>query len=170
MATGRSLHIGSNSVDPDHYDGWSGELSGCVNDALDLDAMAYSQGFVRRTLLNEHSQAPQPALSLDNEQRMPRITIRFRTSYPALKTHGSVFKFPYDPAEPPKYGSLEVAGGDGKTKRYQKGRYSYRFFYSGFDGVDSFVLEAVDGDEQVVGEREIKNVNKNHSRVLIFKV
>lgn len=53
MATGRSLHIGLNSLDADHYDGWEGELAGCVNDALDMDSVAYSQGFQRRMLLNE---------------------------------------------------------------------------------------------------------------------
>lgn len=33
MPKGYALHIGLNSVDPDHYDGWSGPLSGCHNDA-----------------------------------------------------------------------------------------------------------------------------------------
>lgn len=45
MPTGRSLHIGLNSVDPGHYADWSGPLSACVNDALDMDAVAQRCGF-----------------------------------------------------------------------------------------------------------------------------
>ena len=29
MASGRSLHIGLNSVDPKHYAGWDGQLRAC---------------------------------------------------------------------------------------------------------------------------------------------
>ncbi len=34
MATGLALTIGLNSVDPAHYDVWSGELNACEADAL----------------------------------------------------------------------------------------------------------------------------------------
>ena len=37
---GAALHIGLNHVDPDHYQGWDGELAGCQNDARDLQAIA----------------------------------------------------------------------------------------------------------------------------------
>jgi len=40
-----SLHIGLNGVDPDHYQGWDGQLSGCENDADDMEALAASRGF-----------------------------------------------------------------------------------------------------------------------------
>jgi hypothetical protein len=45
MPTGYSLHFGLNSVDPNHYDGWSGPLDGCENDANDMAAIARSQGY-----------------------------------------------------------------------------------------------------------------------------
>ncbi|MEJ2887708.1 caspase family protein [Actinomycetospora aeridis] len=45
MTRGMSLHIGVNRVDPDHYSGWTGELSGCENDADDMAAIATSRDF-----------------------------------------------------------------------------------------------------------------------------
>jgi hypothetical protein len=44
-ARGISLHIGLNAVDPSHYDGWSGHLSGCEPDAEDMSSLAESRGF-----------------------------------------------------------------------------------------------------------------------------
>ena len=37
---GMSLHIGVNSVNPDHYGGWSGPLNACEADAEDLMSLA----------------------------------------------------------------------------------------------------------------------------------
>jgi len=51
MATGISLHIGINRVDPDHYEGWDGELVACEADARDMAALAKKQGFTSSTLL-----------------------------------------------------------------------------------------------------------------------
>ncbi len=51
MATGISLHIGINSVDPDHYGGWDGALAACEADAKDMAALAKAQGFATSTLL-----------------------------------------------------------------------------------------------------------------------
>ena len=48
---GYALAIGLNSVDPGHYSGWSGELSGCEPDAIDMEAIAKSQGLKTETLL-----------------------------------------------------------------------------------------------------------------------
>jgi hypothetical protein len=45
MASGYALSIGLNSVDPDHYAGWSGDLIACEADARDMMAIADSQGF-----------------------------------------------------------------------------------------------------------------------------
>jgi len=45
MAQGISLHIGVNDVDPDHYNGWSGPLKACENDADDMHRLAVDQGF-----------------------------------------------------------------------------------------------------------------------------
>ena len=36
MAQGISLHIGLNSVDPGHYQGWDGKLNACEFDAKDM--------------------------------------------------------------------------------------------------------------------------------------
>ena len=51
MATGHSLHLGLNSVDPNHYDGWSGPLGGCENDANDMASIARSQGYASTKVL-----------------------------------------------------------------------------------------------------------------------
>jgi hypothetical protein len=48
---GFALAIGLNGVDPVHYAGWSGELSGCEPDALDMKKIASDQGFSVETLL-----------------------------------------------------------------------------------------------------------------------
>lgn len=45
MSRGISLHIGLNYVNPDAYDGWDGELAGCINDANDLERIASQQGY-----------------------------------------------------------------------------------------------------------------------------
>jgi hypothetical protein len=44
MKKGISLHIGLNSVDPNHYSGWNGKLSAAENDANDILLIATSQG------------------------------------------------------------------------------------------------------------------------------
>jgi hypothetical protein len=50
---GMSLHIGLNSVDPAHYNGWDGALTACEFDASDMEALAASCGFTqRKTLLS----------------------------------------------------------------------------------------------------------------------
>lgn len=45
MAIGRSIHIGLNHVDPSAYNGWDGALSGCINDANGMKAVADSVGY-----------------------------------------------------------------------------------------------------------------------------
>jgi hypothetical protein len=51
MPSGRSLHIGLNTVDPAHYDGWDGALNACEFDARDMEALAKSRRFRKRTVL-----------------------------------------------------------------------------------------------------------------------
>lgn len=51
MAKGYSLHLGLNSVDPAHYEGWSGKLKGCENDARDMQAVAKALGYCSTTVL-----------------------------------------------------------------------------------------------------------------------
>ncbi|HEY9037683.1 MAG TPA: D-Ala-D-Ala carboxypeptidase family metallohydrolase [Roseovarius sp.] len=42
---GLSLHVGLNTVDPDHYDGWDGQLTACEADAHAMHGIAVSEGF-----------------------------------------------------------------------------------------------------------------------------
>jgi hypothetical protein len=53
MPKGLSLHLGLNSVDPHHYQGWSGDLNACEADANDMQALAESRGFVPSKLLTK---------------------------------------------------------------------------------------------------------------------
>ncbi len=57
MAKGMSLHIGLNHVDPNHYQGWDGQLKGCEKDAKDMAAIARKQKFAASILLNEQATA-----------------------------------------------------------------------------------------------------------------
>jgi hypothetical protein len=52
-ATGRALHIGLNSVDPEHYGGWVGTLAGCEFDANDMQSLAEGKGFETTVLLTD---------------------------------------------------------------------------------------------------------------------
>ncbi|GAA0917389.1 caspase family protein [Streptomyces rhizosphaericus] len=45
MSIGLSVHIGLNQVDPEAYDGWSGELGACEQDAVDMAGLADAAGF-----------------------------------------------------------------------------------------------------------------------------
>lgn len=51
MAKAHALCIGLNSVDPKHYQGWSGDLVACEADAEDMIAIARDQKFSKTTLL-----------------------------------------------------------------------------------------------------------------------
>jgi metacaspase-1 len=53
MPTGHSIHIGLNHVDPDAYDGWDGALSGCINDATDLQRIAEKIGYDSTLLIDD---------------------------------------------------------------------------------------------------------------------
>jgi hypothetical protein len=57
MATGRSIHIGLNTVDPEHYDGWDGALTACEFDANDMQKIAESRGFQSTKLLTQEATA-----------------------------------------------------------------------------------------------------------------
>jgi hypothetical protein len=50
MPNGVALTIGLNSVDPRHYQGWSGNLNACEADAMDMAEIAKSQKFKVKTL------------------------------------------------------------------------------------------------------------------------
>ncbi|MEX0167857.1 caspase family protein [Streptomyces sp. LMG1-1-1.1] len=51
MATGLSVHVGLNRVDPARYEGWEGTLVACENDAHDMARLARAAGFETTTLL-----------------------------------------------------------------------------------------------------------------------
>ena len=55
MAKGISLNIGLNSVDPNHYGGWDGQLAGCENDANDMAKIARASNFDVKKLLTKSS-------------------------------------------------------------------------------------------------------------------
>lgn len=57
MATGISLHIGLNSVDPTHYQGWDGQLKACEADAKDMLTLATSRGFKGSLMLTKAATA-----------------------------------------------------------------------------------------------------------------
>jgi metacaspase-1 len=57
MATGRSIHIGLNTVDPAHYDGWDGALTACEFDANDMQKLAEGRGFQSTKLLTQEATA-----------------------------------------------------------------------------------------------------------------
>ncbi|MBL8529394.1 MAG: caspase family protein [Burkholderiales bacterium] len=55
MANARSIHVGLNYVDPDAYNGWNGELSGCINDARDMQAIADGLGYASLLLTDSEA-------------------------------------------------------------------------------------------------------------------
>lgn len=57
MARGISLHIGLNYIDPNAYDGWNGELFGCINDANAMQAIADSMGYRSSKLIDSQATA-----------------------------------------------------------------------------------------------------------------
>lgn len=57
MPKGLSLHIGLNFVDPEHYQGWDGELAACEFDAKDMAALAKKKGFKPTTLIRKEATA-----------------------------------------------------------------------------------------------------------------
>ncbi len=50
---GMSLHVGLNSVDPGHYDGWDGKLTACEADAHSMLALASGEGLAPDLLLTQ---------------------------------------------------------------------------------------------------------------------
>src|SRR5262249_17135188 len=53
MATGRSLHIGLNSVSGSAYGGWTGPLLACEADGNDMESLGRGQGFKTTKLLTK---------------------------------------------------------------------------------------------------------------------
>jgi len=57
MPQGLSIHIGLNSVDPNHYNGWSGKLQACEADAKDMARIASEKDFEGTTILTPKATA-----------------------------------------------------------------------------------------------------------------
>lgn len=57
MARGISIHVGLNTVDPDHYDGWDGALNACEFDANDMRSLAESKAFQSQMLITKDATA-----------------------------------------------------------------------------------------------------------------
>lgn len=55
MPKGVSLAVGLNSVDPNHYQGWSGDLVACEFDAQDMASIAKAMGFETQLLLTKQA-------------------------------------------------------------------------------------------------------------------
>lgn len=57
MPQGLSIHIGLNSVDPNHYNGWAGNLQACEADAKDMARIASDKDFEGTTILTAKATA-----------------------------------------------------------------------------------------------------------------
>lgn len=67
--TGRSLHIGLNSVDPQHYGGWEGALTACEFDANDMAEIATSLGYKSDILLTKDATRKAVAAAIEDAAR-----------------------------------------------------------------------------------------------------
>lgn len=69
MATGISINIGLNFVDPNRYGGWDGRLRGAEADARAMENLARKQGFESRLLLNEEATSDQVKGAIEGTAR-----------------------------------------------------------------------------------------------------
>jgi metacaspase-1 len=70
VSRGESLHVGLNSVDTGHYQGWDGKLVACEFDANDMASLAEGQGFHARTLLTQDATAEALISAIDDAAGM----------------------------------------------------------------------------------------------------
>lgn len=82
MAKGISLHLGLNAVDPRHYEGWSGELNACEEDARDMQAIATFRHFDKTTKL-----LTKDATRKNLEENLKKITAELTTGDLFLLTY-----------------------------------------------------------------------------------
>jgi metacaspase-1 len=74
MPKGYSLHIGLNSVNSHHYDGWTGALQACENDAEAMAAIAQKLNYAKITMLKT-KQATREAVKDTLETYASMLTI-----------------------------------------------------------------------------------------------
>jgi metacaspase-1 len=87
MAKGISLHIGLNTVDPNHYGGWDGQLSGCEYDANDMEEIAKASGFEVTKLLTKDATVKNVTKSISRSAQNLKSGDYFFLSYSG---HGGV--------------------------------------------------------------------------------
>ena len=83
--TARSLHIGLNSVNPDHYEGWSGPLAACEFDARDLRDLAEARGIKASVLLTRDATRSKTLAGFFRARlayKAMRLTLSESTLYP----------------------------------------------------------------------------------------
>jgi hypothetical protein len=69
MTKGISIHIGLNYVDPARYNGWDGELAGCINDARDLKAVADRLGYASSIMTDSQATVANVVRSIGQASR-----------------------------------------------------------------------------------------------------
>ena len=57
MPKGIAVNIGLNHVNPAAYNGWNGELAGCINDARDMNQIATQLGYAATLMLDAEASA-----------------------------------------------------------------------------------------------------------------
>lgn len=81
MPAGIALTIGLNSVAPEHYEGWSGELSACEADATDMAQLAKSKGFAVATWLSKQATRAKVVSEIANAANILQAGDIFMLSY-----------------------------------------------------------------------------------------
>lgn len=81
MTKGHALAIGLNSVDPNHYSGWSGELLACEADARDMAAIAESRGFDVQRLLTKEATRRSVTKQIEDAAKILKAGDIFMLSY-----------------------------------------------------------------------------------------
>ena len=69
MAKGIAVNIGLNFVNPAAYNGWNGELSGCINDARDMNQIATQLGYTASMLTDAQATASEVTRAIGQAAR-----------------------------------------------------------------------------------------------------
>ena len=69
MAKGIAVNIGLNFVNPAAYNGWNGELAGCINDARDMNQIATQLGYTATMLTDAQATASEVTRSIGQAAR-----------------------------------------------------------------------------------------------------
>jgi metacaspase-1 len=83
---GMSLSIGVNYVDPEHYEGWTGALRACENDARAMSEIARAEGFETVVLLSAEARSERVFEEIRRAARRLRAGDSFVLSFAG---HGS---------------------------------------------------------------------------------